>query len=308
MLLTSPPARSPTASARSRSRRSAEPTRLRAARGRDALRRRRRAAPTATPSARSSSRPACRGYQESMTDPRFAGQIITFTYPHIGNYGVGAEAMESDRTWARAAIMREAHQHRGRARRRARLAATGWPTAASRRSPGSTRARSSATSATPARCAAASSRRAMPEARGARARSHAEPPMAGLDLARDVTPRELTVHGDGDGPRIAAIDTGIKALDRAQPRRARRASSSCTRARRAPTSCWPRDADAIFLANGPGDPAALGLHRRDRARARRQAAGVGHLPRPPAAVPGGRAWRRTSCPSATAAPTTRSRT
>src|SRR5271165_4550397 len=48
------------------------------------------------------------GYQESMTDPSFAGQLITFTYPHIGNYGVSAAAMESERPWARAAIMREA--------------------------------------------------------------------------------------------------------------------------------------------------------------------------------------------------------
>ena len=48
------------------------------------------------------------GYQESMTDPSFAGQLITFTYPHIGNYGVSQSAMESDRVWARAAIMREA--------------------------------------------------------------------------------------------------------------------------------------------------------------------------------------------------------
>ena len=37
------------------------------------------------------------GYQESMTDPSFAGQLITFTYPHIGNYGVSAQAMESER-------------------------------------------------------------------------------------------------------------------------------------------------------------------------------------------------------------------
>jgi carbamoyl-phosphate synthase small subunit len=42
------------------------------------------------------------GYQESVSDPSFAGQIITFTYPHIGNYGVSEEAMESDRVWARA--------------------------------------------------------------------------------------------------------------------------------------------------------------------------------------------------------------
>src|SRR3981081_2764786 len=46
------------------------------------------------------------GYQEAMTDPSYAGQLIAFTYPQIGNYGVSAEAMESDRIHARAAIMR----------------------------------------------------------------------------------------------------------------------------------------------------------------------------------------------------------
>src|SRR5207249_6148055 len=51
---------------------------------------------------------AMSGYQESVTDPSYAGQIITFTYPHIGNYGVSARAMESDRIHARAVIMREA--------------------------------------------------------------------------------------------------------------------------------------------------------------------------------------------------------
>ena len=40
------------------------------------------------------------GYQESMTDPSFAGQLIAFTYPHIGNYGASAQAMESERPWA----------------------------------------------------------------------------------------------------------------------------------------------------------------------------------------------------------------
>ena len=48
------------------------------------------------------------GYQEAVTDPSFTAQIITFTYPHVGNYGVSAEAMESDRVHARAVIMREA--------------------------------------------------------------------------------------------------------------------------------------------------------------------------------------------------------
>src|ERR1700759_3776377 len=46
------------------------------------------------------------GYQEAMTDPSYAGQLLTFTYPQIGNYGVSERAMESDRVHARAAIMR----------------------------------------------------------------------------------------------------------------------------------------------------------------------------------------------------------
>src|SRR6476619_7503280 len=53
------------------------------------------------------------GYQESMSDPSFARQLITFTYPHIGNYGVSAAAMESDRIHARAAIMRAAVNNAG---------------------------------------------------------------------------------------------------------------------------------------------------------------------------------------------------
>src|SRR3546814_995534 len=39
---------------------------------------------------------AMTGYQEVMTDPSFAGQIITFTFPHIGNVGTNAEDIEAD--------------------------------------------------------------------------------------------------------------------------------------------------------------------------------------------------------------------
>src|SRR3954453_9717856 len=48
------------------------------------------------------------GYQASVTDPGFAGQLLVFTYPHIGNSGVSADAMESDRIHVRGVIMREA--------------------------------------------------------------------------------------------------------------------------------------------------------------------------------------------------------
>ena len=61
------------------------------------------------------------GYQEAMTDPSYAGQLITFTFPMIGNYGVSADAMESDRVHARAAIMRV-----GRDREDAPGAERGW--------------------------------------------------------------------------------------------------------------------------------------------------------------------------------------
>ena len=96
------------------------------------------------------------GYQEVITDPSYAGQIITFTYPHIGNYGVTAADDES-----RPAVLP------GRRRPRAgpppqQLA---QPTATSTRScaatacpasPASTPAGSPATSATPAPCPAPS--------------------------------------------------------------------------------------------------------------------------------------------------------
>src|SRR4051794_25011840 len=48
------------------------------------------------------------GYQESVTDPSYAGQIIVFTYPLVGNYGGSEEAMDSDRIHARAVRMGEA--------------------------------------------------------------------------------------------------------------------------------------------------------------------------------------------------------
>ena len=46
------------------------------------------------------------GYQEAVTDPSYRGQIIVFTYPLIGNYGVAAEHTESDSVHVRAVIMR----------------------------------------------------------------------------------------------------------------------------------------------------------------------------------------------------------
>ncbi|MFT7289221.1 MAG: carbamoyl-phosphate synthase small subunit [Halieaceae bacterium] len=47
------------------------------------------------------------GYQEILTDPSYASQIVTLTYPHIGNTGTNAEDEESDRIWARGLVIRD---------------------------------------------------------------------------------------------------------------------------------------------------------------------------------------------------------
>ncbi|HLF16808.1 MAG TPA: carbamoyl phosphate synthase small subunit, partial [Candidatus Thermoplasmatota archaeon] len=47
------------------------------------------------------------GYQESITDPSYHGQVLMFTYPMVGNYGVNPEDWESDRAWPRAVVVRE---------------------------------------------------------------------------------------------------------------------------------------------------------------------------------------------------------
>ncbi|MDP3704232.1 MAG: carbamoyl-phosphate synthase domain-containing protein [Candidatus Omnitrophota bacterium] len=47
------------------------------------------------------------GYQEILTDPSYKGQIVTMTYPHIGNYGVNEDDVESRRPWVEGFVMRE---------------------------------------------------------------------------------------------------------------------------------------------------------------------------------------------------------
>src|SRR4051794_23382742 len=50
---------------------------------------------------------AMTGYQEILTDPSYAGQIVTLTYPHIGNVGINAEDAESRRVFAAGLVIRD---------------------------------------------------------------------------------------------------------------------------------------------------------------------------------------------------------
>jgi carbamoyl-phosphate synthase small subunit len=197
------------------------------------------------------------GYQESMTDPSFAGQLIAFTYPHIGNYGASAQAMESERAWARAAIMREACNAED-----APTAERGWLDWL--QDCGVPAISGVDTRALVKHIREAGSMRggvftSEISEREARELIAAEPPMAGQDLAGLVTPREVTRHGDGNqnAPSIAVIDTGIKG-SMVRELLARGARVSLFPCDTSAQDLLAEDPDAIFLANGPGDPAALG--------------------------------------------------
>jgi carbamoyl-phosphate synthase small subunit len=86
----------------------------------------------------------------------------------------------------------------------------------------------------------------------------AEPSMSGRDLAREVTPDAMAVlPGRAGGPRIAMIDTGVK-LSIVRNLRARGATVELHPCTAGAGELLQNDPDAIFLANGPGDPAALG--------------------------------------------------
>src|SRR3954462_10061014 len=85
----------------------------------------------------------------------------------------------------------------------------------------------------------------------------AEPSMVGADFAKVVTPQGVTTHGEGGGgPRTAAIDTGIKQsiIRNLVKRGAEITLHPCTVTAE---ELLADDPDALFLANGPGDPAAL---------------------------------------------------
>src|SRR6476646_2956317 len=195
------------------------------------------------------------GYQESITDPSFAGQLIAFTYPHIGNYGVSREAMESERVWARAAVMREAvNREDAPGAERGWLdwledcgipAITGVDTRALVRHIRDKGAMRGGVFA------------AHVSEDDARERILAEPTMAGADFAKTVTPSEaIILDPDNPGPRVVAIDTGIKTsiVNNLRERGVRLELHTATVTAE---QLLPRDPDAVFLAIGTGDPAAL---------------------------------------------------
>jgi carbamoyl-phosphate synthase small subunit len=193
------------------------------------------------------------GYQEALTDPSYRGQLIVYTYPMVGNYGVAGAYMESSGPHARGIVMRElagAGDEPAQGDWEQWLAEQGVPAITGVntralvrhiRDKGAMRG-----GIFPAELDQAA----------AMAQVEAEPSMTGRDFASEVTQHEPVTHGDGSGARIVAIDTGIKRsiIDNFVSRGATIELFPCMTDAEALIA---RDPDFFFLANGPGDPAAL---------------------------------------------------
>jgi carbamoyl-phosphate synthase small subunit len=191
---------------------------------------------------------AMTGYQEIATDPSFAEQIVCFTAPMVGNYGVAAERDESGRVAARGIVMRQA----GGDEWCAWLAERGI-VALDRVDTRGLVLRLRESGAMRAAVAAGDE---APEAVLAQVR--AQPDMAGRALVAAVSTPEPYRAGAG-GLRIGLVDYGAK---RSIVRRLVASGAGIT--------VFPHDVDAatmlgerpagVLLSNGPGDPAALPRH------------------------------------------------
>lgn len=211
------------------------------------------------------------GYQEVLTDPSYRGQIVTMTYPQIGNYGACEADAESARAQVAGFVVREesrvASNFRSEAslgeylRRHGVVAIEGIDTRAlvrRLRSAGAMRGVLSTVDLDDASLVA---------------KANASPGLVGRDLVREVTPAESRSWGEplsewthldgsgaqaaGDGPHVVALDFGMKwNIPRHFAGRGCRVTvvpGDTTAA-----DLLAREPDGVFLSNGPGDPEPVG--------------------------------------------------
>ncbi|HVL19660.1 MAG TPA: glutamine-hydrolyzing carbamoyl-phosphate synthase small subunit [Amaricoccus sp.] len=214
---------------------------------------------------------AMTGYQEIMTDPSYAGQIVTFTFPHIGNVGVNAEDDETADPVAAGMVVKwdptEPSSWRATSdladwlARRGRIGVGGIDT---RRLTRAIRLQGAP------HVAIAHQPDGDFDLDDLRAKARAFPGLTGMDLAKDVTCAqsyrwdemrwawpEGYLRRVGKGRRVVAVDYGAK-------RNILRclASSGCDvtvlPATATAEDIFAHDPEGLFLSNGPGDPAATG--------------------------------------------------
>jgi carbamoyl-phosphate synthase small subunit len=216
---------------------------------------------------------AMTGYQEIMTDPSYAGQVVTFTFPHIGNVGITPEDDEAARVSAAGMVVRWNPTEPSNWRAAGRL--TDWLAREGRIGVGGVDTRR-LTRAIRQQGAPHVAIAYDPEGRfdieALVAEARAWRGIVGLDLAREVTCAQSyrwdemvwawpggVRRREGEGPHVVAIDYGAK-------RNILRslASEGCA------VTVLPAGAtaeevlalrpDGVFLSNGPGDPAATGAY------------------------------------------------
>jgi carbamoyl-phosphate synthase small subunit len=219
---------------------------------------------------------AMTGYQEILTDPSYAGQIITFTFPHIGNVGTNAEDMETASLAATGL--------RGCVLRASITEPSNWRAAQSLDQWLKARGIIAITGVDTRALTALIREKGMPNAviahapdgkfdlAALRREAGSWPGMIGLDLAKDVTCGQSYSSdetewrwGEGYGRQeapsfhVVAIDYGLK---RNILRELANLGCQLTVVPATATAeeILERKPDGVFLSNGPGDPAATGLY------------------------------------------------
>jgi carbamoyl-phosphate synthase small subunit len=216
---------------------------------------------------------AMTGYQEIMTDPSYAGQVVTFTFPHIGNTGINLEDDETAAPVAAGMVVKWDPTEPSNWRSTGDL--TAWMTKIGRIGIGGLDTR---------RLTRAIRQQGAPHVTLAHnpkgefdigamvARARAWAGLEGLDLAKDVTCAQSYVWNEqrwawpqgyskrtGAGHKVVAIDYGAK-----------RNILRCLASAGCEVTVLPASAsaeevlalnpDGVFLSNGPGDPAATGVY------------------------------------------------
>jgi carbamoyl-phosphate synthase small subunit len=217
---------------------------------------------------------AMTGYQEIMTDPSFAGQVITFTFPHIGNVGTNADDVEGVTPWALGCVVREDVTAPSNFRnvegfdawlaRNGRIGISGVDTRALTR-----RIRMAGAP----NCVIAHDPDGAFDLAALHEKAQAWPGLEGMDLAIEVTGKQRAwadgewTLGQGyaldaassDAPHVVAIDYGAK------DNIFRNLVKAGARVTVVPATTGYDDVmahkpDGVFLSNGPGDPAATGTY------------------------------------------------
>lgn len=212
------------------------------------------------------------GYQEILTDPSYCGQMVTMTYPLIGNYGINEEDVESSRIQVRALLVKEYQPRPSNWRSTKSLADYLMEAGVPGVEGIDTRALTRRIRLEGAMRAALSTEDLDADSLAEKARS--SPAMLGMDLVREVTCREaflwtqdgpLPLEGglssfqwaEGTGKwRVVAMDFGVK-YNILRSLTSRGCDILVVPAGTDAETIRSLEPHGLFLSNGPGDPAAV---------------------------------------------------